>query len=546
MNSYLLLATVILSALTLLILIVVATRRRIAIDPETLRPQFDAVLAESRRIEQSARDEFGRQREESSHSATALRDEVTTNINGGLETLLNRQGEAQRATETKLESSRSSVEERLREFGSTSESRLSAVRQELNKSAAQSRTETRQGFADFQTAITNALSTSSQGQETQLSNFALRLDNVGQALVQQLDNIRGTVEAKLTALQNGNELKLDEMRRTVDEKLEGTLDRRLGESFKLVSERLEQVHKGLGEMQAMATSVGDLKRVLTNVKTRGTWGEIQLGALLEQVLTPQQYASNVAPKPDSGERVEFAIRLPGRSDADSVVWLPIDSKFPLEDYQRLIDAAERADADGVAQAGKAFETRLRNQARDIRDKYVAPPYTTDFAVLFLPSEGLYAEALRRPGLADSLQHEFRVAIAGPATLAALLNSLQMGFRTLAIQARSSEVWRVLGAVKTEFAKFADVLATVKKKIDEASKQIDQTGVRTRAITRTLRDVEALPLDEAVRLLPQPQPAEPDSTAAIAEEPLEPIAAVCDALPAPEPNGTTWRQPGLRT
>jgi DNA recombination protein RmuC len=375
-------------------------------------------------------------------------------------------------------------------------------RQELNDSATASRTETRQGFADFQTAISTALTNSSQGQETQLSNFALRIDNVGQALVQQLDNIRGTVEAKLTALQNGNELKLDEMRRTVDEKLEGTLERRLGESFKLVSDRLEQVHKGLGEMQAMATSVGDLKRVLTNVKTRGTWGEIQLGALLEQMLSPQQYAANVTPKPDSGARVEFAIRLPGRSDTDSVVWLPIDSKFPLEDYQRLVDAAERADADGVAQAGKAFEARLRSQARDIRDKYIAPPYTTDFAILFLPSEGLYAEAVRRPGLPESLQQEFRVSLAGPSTFAALLNSLQMGFRTLAIQERSSEVWRVLGAVKTEFGKFADVLAAVKKKIDEASKQIDQTGVRTRAISRTLREVEALPAEDAAQVLPQ--------------------------------------------
>jgi DNA recombination protein RmuC len=258
-------------------------------------------------------------------------------------------------------------------------------------------------------------------------------------------------------------------------------------------------------MQAMATSVGDLKRVLTNVKTRGTWGEIQLGALLEQMLSPQQYASNVAPKPDSAERVEFAVRFPGPSDKQSVLWLPVDSKFPQEDYQRLVDAAERADADGVAEAGKAFESRLRKHAKDIRDKYLAPPYTTDFAILFLPSESLYAEAVRRPGLPECLQRDFRVSISGPSTLAALLNSFQMGFRTLAIQERSSEVWRVLSAVKTEFGKFADVLAAVKKKIDEASKQIDQTGVRTRAITRTLREVEALPVDQAARLLPETSP-----------------------------------------
>jgi DNA recombination protein RmuC len=501
MNSYLPIITFLLSALTLVLLGITALRRRISIDPESLRPQFDAVVAENRRTEQSTRDEFGRQREEAARAATALRQEVSSNIKTGLETLLNRQAEAHQTIETKLEASRGTVEERLREFGNTSESRLTVIRQELSENAAQSRTETCQGFSDFQTAITTALTSSSQGQETQLSNFALRLDNVGQALVQQLDNIRGTVEAKLTALQNGNELKLEEMRRTVDEKLEGTLERRLGESFKLVSDRLEQVHKGLGEMQAMATSVGDLKRVLSNVKTRGTWGEIQLGALLEQMLTPQQYSPNVAPKPDSNERVEFAIRLPGPADKESVLWLPIDSKFPLEDYQRLVDASDRGDADGVAEAGKAFESRLRKHAKDIHDKYIAPPHTTDFAILFLPSESLYAEAVRRRDLPESLQRELRISVAGPSTLAALLNSFQMGFRTLAIQERSSEVWRVLGAVKTEFGKFADVLAAVKKKIDEASKQIDQTDVRTRAITRTLREVEALPVEQAGRLLP---------------------------------------------
>lgn len=519
MNTYLLITCIVLSFLTLLTLLALALRRRVSIDPQSLSPQFDSVIADNRRAEQSTRGEFGRQREESSRAAAALREEVTTNIKTGLETLLTRQSEAQQNIEAKLESSRTSVEEGLREFGNTSETRLASIRQELNESAVQSRSEIRHGLADFRTAVNSALTSSSECQATQLSNFSMRLDSVGQALVQQLDNIRTTVEAKLTALQNGNEQKLDEMRRTVDEKLEGTLERRLGESFKLVSERLDQVHKGLGEMQAMATSVGDLKRVLTNVKTRGTWGEIQLGALLQEILSPQQYASNVAPKPDSSERVEFAIRLPHRSNTDSPLWLPIDSKFPQEDYQRLVEAAERADADGVAEAGKAFECRLRKQAKDIRDKYIAPPNTTDFAILFLPSEGLYAEAVRRPGLPESLQQDFRVSLAGPSTFAALLTSFQMGFRTLAIQERSSDVWRVLGAVKTEFGKFADVLAAVKKKIDEASKQIDQTGVRTRAINRTLREVEALPVDQPVRLLPQPPSTEP-ATYALAEEGAE--------------------------
>jgi DNA recombination protein RmuC len=323
--------------------------------------------------------------------------------------------------------------------------------------------------------------------------------------VERLDRIRDTLDKKLSELQSGNEKKLEEMRRTVDEKLQSTLERRLGESFKLVSERLVQVHKGLGEMQAIAGSVGDLKRVLTNVKARGTWGEIQLGALLEEVLTPDQFARNVETVPGSGERVEFALRLPGH-EADRPVWLPIDAKFPQEDYQRLIEASERGDAIAVLDAGKALETRIRAQAKVIREKYISAPYTTDFGILFLPSEGLYAEVLRRPGLADNIQRESRMLITGPTTLAALLNSLQIGFRTLAIQERASEVWKVLGAVKTEFDKFGVVLAQVKKKLHEASDQIEQTEVRTRAISRKLRDVEALPApepadngDEIVRL-----------------------------------------------
>jgi DNA recombination protein RmuC len=284
------------------------------------------------------------------------------------------------------------------------------------------------------------------------------------------------------------------MRRTVDEKLQSTLERRLGESFKLVSERLEQVHKGLGEMQAIAGSVGDLKRVLTNVKARGTWGEIQLGALLEEILTAEQYGRNVETVPRSGERVEFAMRLPGQA-GDGPVWLPLDAKFPQEDYQRLVDAADRGDAIAVMDAGKALETRIRGQARLIRDKYISVPHTTEFGILFLPSESLYAEVLRRPGLADNIQRDFRILITGPTTLAAFLNSLQMGFRTLAIQERAGEVWKVLGAVKTEFDKFGGVLAQVKKKLHEASDQIEQTEVRTRAIHRKLRDVEALPAPE---------------------------------------------------
>ncbi|EQD35667.1 rmuC domain protein, partial [mine drainage metagenome] len=294
-------------------------------------------------------------------------------------------------------------------------------------------------------------------------------------------------------------IKLEQMRSTVDEKLQATLEQRLGQSFTLVSERLEAVQRGLGEMRELATGVGDLKRVLGNVKTRGTFGEVQLGALLEQMLVPEQYATNVITVPGSNERVEFAIRLPGHA-SDTPVWLPIDAKFAREDYERLIDAQERADADAATQAGAALERRIRQQAESIRSKYVAPPHTTDFAILFLPTEGLYAEVLRRPGLFDVLQREHHITVAGPTTLTALLNSLQMGFRTLAIQQRSSEVWQLLSAVKTEFGKFGAVLDNVKKKLDQASTQIEQTGVRTRAIAKKLREVESLEPGDSRALL----------------------------------------------
>lgn len=516
MNSY---WFIILGALALLNLVlgaILVFRRRPPLDLEPLRPQFDAVTAEARRLEESLRLELTRQREESARSAGTLRDELGARLATGLESLLKRQAEAQRSAEEKLEAFRATLDQRLREFTDASDTRLSALRRDLNDAAVQARAETRQAFTEFQTAIRNALADATTMQAAQLAGFAQKLDKIDATLVQQLDKTRQTVEAKLADLQAKNDQKLEEMRHTVDEKLQGTLDRRLGESFKLVSERLEQVHKGLGEMQVMASSVGDLKRVLTNVKTRGTWGEIQLAALLEQVLTPEQYATNVAPNPASAERVEFALRLPGPNDGETPVWLPIDAKFPQEDYQRLLEAADRADAEGVAEAGKALESRLRSQARDIRDKYIAPPHTTDFALLFLPSEGLYAEALRRPGLADGLQRDFRVVIAGPTTLAALLNSLQMGFRTLAIQERSSEVWKVLAAVKTEFGKFGETLAMVKRKIDEAGSHLEKTEVRSRAITRRLRDVEALPVEDAARLLPDPaapDPAAGDTAAA---------------------------------
>jgi len=328
-----------------------------------------------------------------------------------------------------------------------------------------------------------------------------RIDDMTEANERKSDALRAAVEEKLAGIQANNDTKLEEMRRTVDEKLESTLEKRLGESFRIVGERLEQVSRGLGEMQALAGGVGDLKKVLTNIKTRGTWGEIQLGNLLEQVLTPEQYARNVCTKNGSNERVEFAIKLPGRGGAgDQPVWLPIDAKFPKEDYERLVDASERDDSDGVEEAARQLEGRIKLEARAIQEKYLDPPQTTDFGLLFLPTEGLYAEVLRRPGLADTLQREFRVSVAGPTTLAALLNSLQMGFRTLAIEQRSAEVRILLGAVKTEFGKFGDAIEKVHKKILDAGDSIDKARTRSRAIERKLRSVEELPAAEATRLL----------------------------------------------
>jgi len=336
-------------------------------------------------------------------------------------------------------------------------------------------------------------------QAQQLESFAQQLSRLTNSNEQRFESLRLTLEARLSLLQGDNARKLEEIRQTVDEKLHATLEQRLGDSFRLVSDRLEQVHRGLGEMQTLATGVGDLKRVLSNVKTRGTWGEVQLAALLDQLLTGDQYACNVATRPNRSDRVEFAIRLPG-ADEQHPVWLPIDAKFPLEDHQRLIDAQERNDPVALEQATRALEGRLREEARKIRDKYVEPPYTADFAILYLPTEGLYAEVLRRPGLADDLQREWRICIAGPSTLAALLNSLQMGFRTLAIERRSSEVWAVLGAVKAEFGRFGEALEATRRKLEQASRSIESAGVRTRQIEGKLKDVEALPLDQAQRQL----------------------------------------------
>ncbi len=415
-----------------------------------------------------------------------------------------------------------------------------ALRGEIGETARSLRTELNGSFAQWQQTLAAQLTSVATVQHQQIQSFAQQLEKLVTANTQQFDamrdsvqtqarqardeqgaalkgfgdtqnqqfarltatndcrlgEVRETLEQRLKDIEANNAAKLDDMRRTVDEKLHATLEQRLGESFKLVSDRLEQVHRGLGEMQTLAVGVGDLKKVLTNVKTRGIWGEMQLGALLEQILTPEQYAKNVATVPSSNDRVEFAIRLPGGRDAvggeAESVWLPIDAKFPREDYERLIDAQERADAAAVEEAARALEMRVRAEARTIAEKYIAPPHTTDFALLFVPTEGLYAEVLRRPGLSDFLQREYRVTLAGPTTLTALLNSLQMGFRTLAIERRSSEVWQVLGAVKAEFGKFGTVLARTKSQLETVTRSISAAEQRTRVMNRKLKQVETLP------------------------------------------------------
>jgi len=372
------------------------------------------------------------------------------------------------------------------------------VRAEVLEQARGNRAELAESIGRFARQVTAQAASVAQIQNAQIDGFAQQLVRLTESNERRLAEIRATLEAKLRELQADNAHRLEQMRATVDEKLNATLEQRLGESFRLVSDRLEQVHRGLGEMQALASDVGDLKRVLANVKTRGIWGEVQLSALLEQMLAPGQYAANVATVPGSSERVEFAIRLPGR---DAAVWLPVDAKFPREDWERLQQAHDRADAVAADEAGRALESRIRTEARRIRDKYLSPPATTDFALMFLPTEGLYAEVVRRAGLVDELQRECRVVLAGPTTLCALLNSLQMGFRTFAVGQRTSEVWAVLGAVKTEFGKFGDVLAKTKQQLQSVSNSLDTAEVRSRAIVRKLRDVEALPAARAGALLP---------------------------------------------
>jgi DNA recombination protein RmuC len=476
MANTLLMVLVALAAVTILLLLFLLKRQgdslKAARDYSPVLARFDLLDQLVQQSERSIREEFSRLRQEMTRQNQALQVDSATSIKSLSESLLRQLITLGTANDQRFDLLRNSMAESGTRLQAKIGEELERLRNGLNQATQQAREETSAALKGVSESLGKNVS------ELTISQKA------------QLDEIRVTVENRLTAMSADNEKRLEQMRQTVDEKLQGTLEARLGESFKLVSERLEQVHSGLGEMRNLASGVGDLKRVLTNVKTRGTWGEVQLGTLLEQILSPDQFEKNVSTT-GTQERVDFAIKLPGR-EAGKICWLPVDAKFPVEDYQRLMDAAELGDPAAVEVASRDLEATLKLCARTINEKYLLPPETTDFGILFLATEGLYAEALRRAGLAEALQREYRVILTGPNTFAAILNSLQMGFRTLVIQKRSSEVWEALGAVKTEFAKYTGVLAKVKKKLEEASNMVDRAETRTRVLQRHLRDVEASP------------------------------------------------------
>lgn len=462
---------------------------------ELLEAKLNAATQGQERAERALREEIARSREEAGRDGHLLRGEVSSSMKGIGDTVF----------------------QHLGTLSSTQQEALGQVMGALQQmsdaqqgGAGQLRTEVGSALRGLNDSVVRTLGEISASQKQALESFSAQVATLTSSSTRQMEALRSSVEGRLDLIRADNAEKLERVRQTVDEKLQGVLEQRLGESFRQVSERLELVHRGLGEMQTLASGVGDLKKVLANVKVRGNWGEVQLGNLLEQVLTPEQYATNVTTNEFNGARVEFAIRLPGQELG--TVWLPIDAKFPVEDYQRLVDAQEAGDPQAMEAASRQLEQRIRQSARDICTKYLNPPQTTDFAIMFLPTEGLYAEVVRRAGLLDTVQRECRVVVAGPTTLWAILNSLQMGFRTLAIHKRSSEVWEVLGAVKTEFGKFGAVLEKVQKKLHAATREMDQAGVRTRAIERRLRQVQELPPADAQRLLPVPELAMSEATA----------------------------------
>ena len=493
-NILLFMAMVLLIATGVLLLMLLRKPSQV----DALASRLDAFEKAQERTERVVREEVAQSRDELGKSAREQRQELTEAFKIFGDSVVQRMTDVASMQKGQLDAFSS----QLASFAKASGERLDGVRAESATGAKQLREEVIAALKGITEVTTKTMGELANVQKAQLEAMSSAIGKLSDSNEKKLEAVRVTVEDKLQSMQIDNAKQLDQMRQTVDEKLQGTLEKRLGESFKQVSERLEQVHKGLGEMQTLATGVGDLKKVLTNVKTRGTWGEVQLGALLEQVLNPEQFTTNVATK-DGGERVEFAIKLPGQgADKDETVWLPIDAKFPVEDYQRLVEAQESADVEGVEVAGKQLENRVKACAGDICEKYLNPPKTTDFGILFLPIEGLFAEVIRRTGLTEVIQRECRVVIAGPTTLWSILSSLQMGFRTLAIQKRSSEVWNLLAAVKTEWTKYGDILDAVQKKLNQASDTIEKAKARSRAVGRKLKDVQELPVGETTALLPQ--------------------------------------------
>jgi len=477
--------------ITTLICLLILMRKASRPGFEALAGRLDAFERAQEGLERAAREEAAKSRDEMNKAAREQRLELAQVVKNFGDSVAQRMIELGNSQKTQLEI----FSDQLDSFAKSSGERLDAIRGESARGGKQLREEVVTTLRSISETMATTFKDLAEAQKTQLETMSSEIGKLSDSTERKLEAVRVGVEGKLQSIQVENANQLELMRQTVDEKLQGTLEKRLGDSFKQVSERLEQVHKGFGEMQALASGVGDLKKVLTNVKTRGTWAEVQLGTMLEQMLNPDQFAANVATK-DSGERVEFAIKLPGQGGNDEPVWLAIDAKFPIEDYQRLLEAQEKGDIQMVETGVKQLEQRVKACAKDISEKYLNPPKTTDFAIMFLPIEGLFAEVIRRDGLCEYIQRECRVVIAGPTTLWSILNSLQMGFRTLAIQKRSSEVWNLLAAVKTEWTKYGDLLDAVQKKINQASETIDQVKVRSRAIGRKLKDVQELPKSEA--------------------------------------------------
>ncbi len=466
---------------------------------DELKEKLIKIDSDLSRIDPLIRDEFSQSRNENQQSFKENREE----LNNSFKFL----GDNLTKTVTDLSTAQKNLFEifskQLGELVKSFDNEMKNMQERFEKSAKENRVELTNSLKSFEEKFTQNVKDFNELQKQKFDDLVSRQENIKKEIEEKLKEIRETVEGKLKSIQDDNNKKLDEMRKTVDEKLQETVEKRFNESFKLISERLEQVHKGLGEMQTLASGVGDLKKVLTNVKTRGNLGEIQLGAILEQILSPEQYEQNAIVKEGSQERVEYAIKLPGKNNDDKSLLLPIDSKFPIEDYQRLIEAYDNIanlSPKEIETIIKQFENSVKKNAKDIKEKYINPPVTTDFAIMFVPTEGLYAEILRRTGLFESLQRDLKITVVGPTNLVAFLSSLQMGFKTLAIEKRSSEVWEILGAVKTEFGNFGTILEKTKKKLQEATNVIDQAGVRSRAIERKLRTVQELPQEKTISVL----------------------------------------------